>query len=313
MNKKLLIHLVIFIVAAVGIRMVLTKDKNVPQADPAQDSKITGIYCSSDGTLTDTMPVQSHRSYCIKSDAHTRSYFPNTEHEYSFSIVDDQGNTLKDFAITHTKPMHVIVVRTDLATFEHIHPEYNSSTGWFTFKNLTFYSEGTYRIFADFAPANSMKDPFGEPLVVTLHEDITVGATYKRQPLGGEEKTKKVDSHEVVMGTEDPLLSQRESMLAFSIYENGKPVNDLEEYLGALGHSVILKENTLDFIHAHPVEAEKDKGMVSFMVSFPDAGKYKIFTQFQRNGSVFTTDFVVSVADGSETPDTKEPMQHTLH
>ena len=78
-------------------------------------------------------------------------------------------------------------------------------------------------------------------------------------------------------------------------------MTDLEPYLGALGHSVILREGTLDFIHAHPVEevTAKQNGTVSFIVDFPEVGKYKVFTQFQRGGKVITTNFVVSVLKGS--------------
>ena len=50
------------------------------------------------------------------------------------------------------------------------------------------------------------------------------------------------------------------------------------------------------------------------MVDFPEAGKYKVFTQFQRAGKVFTTDFVVTVAQGtSSLDDTQKTMEHSVH
>lgn len=277
------------------------------------DQKATDVYCSPDGTLSATKPIQSHRSYCFKSDAAGATFTSTAPNAYAFSIVDDQGNTLKNFAITHTKPMHVIVVRKDLAYFQHLHPEYDPQAGTFSLKDLSFPADGQYRLFADFAPENGMKDSAGLTLPVTISEDLLVGSgTYQPQPLGSEAKTKTFDGIAVSLATHDPLVSGAESMLMFSLSKDGKPVTDLEPYLGALGHSVILRERTLDFIHAHPMEVASQNGTVSFMVTFPEAGKYKAFTQFQRGGKVFTTDFVVSVLEGAAQAPT-QGMDHSTH
>ena len=98
----------------------------------------SSVYCSPDGTLSTIKPIQSHRSYCVKSDASNKTFVANTPAEYSFSIVDDEAKTTKDFAITHTKPVHIIVIRKDLVYFQHLHPTYDANTGVFTLSNLTF-------------------------------------------------------------------------------------------------------------------------------------------------------------------------------
>lgn len=297
MKNKIIILGIIGVVVIGAILFIAVKtDNNSPVV------KNKSVYCSPDGTLTDTMPIQSHRSYCITSDSQGKTFSVNSPNEYSFSLVDDRGNTLKDFEITHTKKMHVIVARKDLAYFQHIHPDFNQSTGQFSFSNLTFPADGIYRIFADFAPAGGQKDAMGAPLPVTLSEDVPVGIgkNYTPQTLGSEEKVKIFNDYQVSLAY-GQLVSGKEVMLTFNLNQNGKPITDLQEYLGALGHSVILREGNLDFIHAHPVEDAKkpQTGRVSFMVDFPEAGNYKVFTQFQRDGKVFTTDFVVSVTKNS--------------
>lgn len=307
MKNKTLLFGIIAIVAIGGIALLATKNNSEKIGN-------AGVYCSPDGTLSNTKPIQSHRSYCLKTDSSGKTYVVNAPNEFSFSIVDDEGNTLKDFAITHTKPMHVIVVRRDLANFQHVHPEYDKRTGTFILKDLTFPTDGPYRIFADFAPEGGMKDPMGAPLVVTISENVSVGSNYTPQSIGSEEKKKTFDGHQINLVTNGALTTGMESMLTFNISQNGKQVTDLQEYLGALGHSVILREGTLDFIHAHPVGIQNQNGTVSFMVSFPEAGKYKVFTQFQRAGKVFVTDFVVSVAQGVNMPDMNAPgMDHSVH
>ena len=261
------------------------------------------IYCSADSKLSATQSIQSHRSYCIKPESTGGGYAPITPITYGFSIVDDQGNTLKDFQITHTKQLHLIVASKDLAYFQHVHPELNSQTGVFTMLGLTFPSKGPYRIFADFAAVEGQKGAKGMPLMATPWKDVIIGdeKSYTPALLGSEEKIKTFDGYQVTLGSYSPLQKGTEGMLTFDILQNGKKVTNLEPYLGSLGHSVILRERTLDFIHAHPVEdvSAKQNGTVSFMVDFPEAGKYKVFTQFQRGGKVITTDFVVSVAEGS--------------
>lgn len=295
-NKTILLTVIVFVVLLGAATAVFLKKT------PSANQKNV-VYCSSDGTLSATQSIQSHRSYCIKPGPTGGGYAPNAPKAYTFSIVDDQGSILKNFEITHTKLLHLIIVRKDLAYFQHVHPEFDQSTGQFTLSDLTFPADGEYRIFADFAAAGGQKDSSGMPLMATPSEDVLVGntANYTPQPIGSQEPSKTFEGHQVILSTGKTLESGAESMLTFDLKQNGKEITDLEPYLGALGHSVILREGNLDFIHAHPMEDVnvKQNGKVDFMVDFPEAGTYKVFSQFQRGGKVFTTDFVVSVAQGT--------------
>ena len=88
----------------------------------------------------------------------------------------------------------------------------------------------------------------------------------------------------------------------------GEPVADLQEYLGARGHVVVLREGTLDFIHAHPLEGAAASERVDFAVTFPREGTYKLFSQFQHDDRVLTSGFVASVAPGAGT----DTMDHSM-
>lgn len=305
------VHIVIAVVVIGGLAFGVSAIKN--HVSPIASTG--GTYCGPDGTFTDTMPIQSHRSYCLKSNAQEVAFSANTPTLYSFSIVDDQGNTTKDFEVTHTKQMHVIVVRKDLANFQHVHPDFDPGSGIFTLSNLKLPTDGEYRIFADFAPVGVQKDPMGMPLPVTISEDVKAGRSFVRQPIGSEEVAKTFGQYQASLATHGPITTGTEAMLMFSLKQNGKPVTNLEEYLGALGHSVVLREGTLDFIHAHPLEdaSTPQSGTVSFMVDFPQPGKYKVFTQFQHNGEVFTTDFVVNAVEGAEQSEMPGMMPGMTH
>lgn len=246
--------------------------------------------------------TESRSLYMIQSDAQGKAYVIHTPNTYTFSIVDERGSVLKDFSLTHTKLMHVIVARKDLAYFQHVHPEFDAGAGVFTLKDLVFPADGVYRIFADFVPGDTHKDAQGASVPVTLSEDVLVGVGthYIPQPIGSEEKTKIFNGYRITLLSDNPIVSGKETMLSFEIQDKGIPVIDLEPYLGALGHTVVLRENTLQFIHAHPMEHGEGSraSTVDFMVDFPESGTYKVFTQFQRAGKIITSDFVVSVIKG---------------
>lgn len=271
------------------------------------------IYCSTDGTLSETQSIQRHRSYCIKSNIASLNIQPNVPVSLSFSIVDDEGNTVKDFALVHDMLLHLIVVRKDLNSFQHLHPEIEASTGQFTLSDLTFPSSGPYRIFADFTPSNAQMGADGMPLGVTISEDVTVAGTYTAQAIGATERTKTFDGYEVTLTTSPESASTGMTMMSYTIKKDGKPITNLESYLAALGHSVVLKENTLDYIHAHAVQepTARQTGTIDFHVEFPLGGNYKTFTQFKHEGRVHTVEFVVPVNE-TETSTIPE-MDHGEH
>jgi hypothetical protein len=83
--------------------------------------------------------------------------------------------------------------------------------------------------------------------------------------------------------------------------EKHQVVTDLEPYLGAMAHFVIVSENTQDFLHAHPVGGIKTgSSVISTITNFPRAGIYKLWAQFQRQGQIVTVPYVLSVSAPEE-------------
>ena len=261
-------------------------------------------FLSTDGKLTNVKPSQKQRSYRIDSIATSVTFYPNKPQHYRFKVRDYEGNAVKEFDMVHEKIMHFIVVRKDLAEFQHLHPEFDSADGEFTLQDLTLPSDGPYRLFADFTPTASQTGQTGEKPPVTVYEDITVGNTtkYKPRPLGNPTTTKEVDGYIVTLSTGNAeLTSGAATELTFTIKEDKGPVVNLEPYLGAYGHAVILQEGSLNFIHAHPTAAVQPKdGAVKFMTTLPQQGTYKVFGQFQVDQKVITADFTLEAIAGGE-------------
>lgn len=305
--KKYLVFLLIA-VALIGIYVASTKYGKMMGSNSNSHGMTKGEPESGQQSI-----VQSHRTYKVVPTFDTKNVKPNEQVKVSYKIEDENNNVLKDFAVDHTKIMHFIAVRKDLQNFQHIHPELNKETGEFSI-DMKFPSDGPYKLFADFAPADGQKGPEGMILTASPSYDLTVGemGKYKAEEVSPDTSNKKtVNGYEVAYTFPQSMKSQDSVEFAVHVTKNSQPVTDLEEYLGAKAHAVILKKETLDFKHIHGTikgesangqammhEESNKKGFgpdITFTDSFAEPGIYKIFVQFQHEGKVITTDQVVEI------------------
>jgi hypothetical protein len=207
----------------------------------------------------------------------------------SVQVKNAAGQPVQDFDITHEKKMHLIVVSKDLNFFEHIHPEYKGN-GLFQVETK-LPAGGSYKLIADFTPHGSA------PLTQTTWVEAA-GAPAPAVPLTPDVSAEKtVDAQKVRLSFDKEPKAGEETMLTFTIRDakTGKPVTDLQPYLGAIGHVVILSSDTNDYLHVHPMDEGSTGPDAHFHTTFPHPGVYKIWGQFQRQGRVFTVPFVVRV------------------
>lgn len=207
-----------------------------------------------------------------------------------FRIVDERGETVRDFDVEHTRRMHVIVVRRDLAGFQHLHPTQNEDGSWSVALRLP--SAGSYRLFADFSHE-------GQP--ATLAGDIRVDGQADLQPLPPPAATAISDGGYEVRKQDSRARPGQEASLRFAISQDGQTVQT-EPYLGAAGHLVALREGDLAFLHVHPTEHGHGESKptphgepVAFAATFPTAGRYRLFLQFKHQGTVQTVAFTQEV------------------
>lgn len=284
MNRSMIVALIAVVVLAGGFYLYSSSQKG------KNDVQQTGGHGAPTG---DHQPVtQGTRSYEPEITSDTTNVRPNQPIKFSYKIKNDKGEILKNYEIAHEKIMHFIIIRKDLQEFQHLHPEFNQATGEFTV-NITFPTDGLYRVFPDFTPTedNPQKSP------VTVFHDMEVGdmSKYQAQAVVPDTTAKKtIGEYQIIYNLPAEVMMQKETIYSLSIEKSSQSVTDLQKYLGALGHSVILKEGTLDFIHTHAGETGTGP-KIEFSTTFPESGVYKIFTQFQHEGKVQTTDYTVKV------------------
>jgi hypothetical protein len=207
-----------------------------------------------------------------------RTARPGERFELAFRIADRRGATVRDFDVEHTKRMHLIVVRRDMTGFQHVHPTQGRDGTWSV--PVTLRTAGSYRVFADFSVG-------GKPY--TLADDLTVDGSVTSQALPAPVRSVDVDGLRVAL-TEGAAKAGAESELAFTVTRNGAPVA-IQDYLGAKGHLVALRQGDLAFLHVHP-----DENSLKFMATFPTAGNYRLFLQFKTDdGRLHTAAFTQEV------------------
>ncbi len=260
---------------------------------------------------------------------------------------------IDDLILDHNHLMHLYAIRQPgLDVVFHLHPE-PSGPGLFRLP-LPEMPAGTYRLYADIVH----EDGFPETLTSSL--TIAPGDTTKR-PLAGDDAagvTSSVDdSHDLGatfhlpdgcsmtwVNAKQPLRARQLHVFRFRLLDpQGRPSQDMQLYMGMLGHAAFVKTDFATFAHIHPdgsanmaaymmaqnaaanpnaqmnsmsdmpAMASGDNMMlnsssgepsransslpneVSFPYGFPQVGRYRIFVQMRRHGTVETAAFDAQV------------------
>jgi hypothetical protein len=216
----------------------------------------------------------------------------------AFRVLGPDGAPVSEYTPDHGEDLHLVAVRADLSGYQHVHPDLGADGTWRTPLSLT---PGTWHLVADTTPAAAGTD-------LALTADLQVAGTYDPRPLPAPAPVSEVDGYTVVLTGE--LAPGAESELSFSVSRDGRPVTDLQPYLGAYGHLVALREGDLEYLHVHPVEDEHVATApgphVGFAATAPSAGTYRLFLDFRHGDAVHTAAFTVQ-ATGTATD---EPAGH---
>ncbi|MGW7079341.1 hypothetical protein [Streptomyces sp. NPDC054866] len=239
----------------------------------------------------------SERGYTL--DLTTSRIDAGKREELRFTVVKDsagkagkdghgRGENVTAYEREHGKELHLIVASRDLTTYRHLHPTRAADGTWSTPVELP--EAGGYRVFADFKPAGAKEG-------LTLGADLAVAGKYtpKALPETGT-RASVVDGYEVSL--KGKLKPGKAADVTLNVEKNGRPVTDLQPYLGSYGHLVALRSGDLAYLHVHPTGEPGDGRTrpgpgVSFSASAPSVGSYRLFLDFKHEGKVRTAEFTV--------------------
>ena len=182
--------------------------------------------------------------------------------------------------------MHFIATREDLGTFTHVHPEPTGEPGELAVE-ITFPTPGRYIVNTEFRRQGQMDDVHQRQLVTvsgTAPEPVTLAAG---------PRVTIVDGIRVELGGEARVGEPSDLHFAFTDAATGRPVDDLQPFLAAAGHVVVMRADGSTFAHEH-AEVEDDRGRPVFAMpgqtfgpeldvhaEFDTPGTYRLWGQFR--------------------------------
>jgi hypothetical protein len=184
---------------------------------------------------------------------------------------------VSSLAVVHEKRLHVFLVGRDFGYFRHVHPA--EGTGG-TFDVGVPIPPGEYMVIADFLPAD------GTPqLIHRIIRSPGPRADVAVRPA----PPFAIENGVRIQPDVTDLVAERETPVVVSLThaDTGQPVRDLEPYLGAAAHLLIVSEDLTEAIHGHPDESVPTAS-VKFTLTLPRPGRYRGWLQFQRGGIVTT-------------------------
>jgi hypothetical protein len=232
----------------------------------------------------------------------------NEKVQLRFVISEPQtGARVKRFVVNHEKLFHLFIVSQDMADYQHIHPQLEGDGSFIV--ETVLPRAGLYKLHADFFPIGGTSQVIHRELMAAgygrardaqaAHPHLKPDATW----------TKTIDGMKVELvlgnGVDAPVAGAFVPLkYRLKDAQTGEPVRDLQPYLGAWGHTLILNADQSEYLHSHPtemlrggVEQANMRGgpEVEFGTMFPEAGDYRIWTQFQRGEKIVTVTFTIRV------------------
>jgi hypothetical protein len=264
-------------------------------------------------------PAASTDVYMVNLSTNPTTVEANKPFTLTVTILNGDGRTpVIEFDEIHTKLLHLILVSQDLTQFLHVHPDYQGD-GVFVLKDLVLPDAANYVVYADFTPTGDHQ--------TYVRNTLTVNSATDKQPsLVTSSREVTVGDLKITLGVESAFTAGTETRLKFHVSDvkTDADIDNLDEYLGAAGHLVIIDEANQIYIHTHPAGHDmadmsgmsdmatatpEMAGMVmpmhygpdlEFMTEFPSTGLWAMWLQVQYKGDVYTFPFVVEVTDNVE-------------
>jgi Cu+-exporting ATPase len=216
------------------------------------------------------------------------------------TVVDaESGEPVTNLTPSHEAWMHLIATREDLGTFTHVHPEPTGRPGELAV-DVTFPTAGSYVVNTEFRQRGEMNDVHQRQLVAVT------GTAPEPVELEAGPRTTVVDGVEIELGGEAVVGERSDLHFEFTDATTGKPVDDLQPFLAAAGHVVVMRADARTFAHEH-AEVEDARGRTVFALpgetfgpeldvhaEFDTPGVYQLWGQFRlADGDVLTVPFTV--------------------
>ncbi|HWQ14858.1 MAG TPA: hypothetical protein VNL77_18810, partial [Roseiflexaceae bacterium] len=209
------------------------------------------------------------------------------------------GLAVDDLAPHHEALLHLVVIDETGAAFEHLHPA-RESPGRFVAR-FTPARPGRHTAYIELARHESGTQVVARDFLVTGKETAAPPAP---PGLG----LREVDGLQIDVTSSVPApQAGRQAVLTFRLAAGGRPVADVQPWLGMAGHLIARSADGAVFSHVHAAEPPAPPGPlgqgtrygpeIRFVYTFPAPGYYHLWAQFQRDGRIVTVPLALDVAE----------------
>ena len=227
---------------------------------------------------------------------------PGTVAPVTLTLKTASGNPIapEDLIVTHTRPLHLLIIDPWLNDYQHVHPEPGARAGEWNFA-FTPRREGKYRVFADFTPVVTARGLYAST-------DVQIGksglpASFTLVMKHEESWVVERDGYRFVLvpGVQPVRAKVSVDLKLVVTRADGKPV-PMEPVMGAFAHLVAFDEARSGFAHLHPNEVnpltppDAVKPVLNFKIMIPAAGNYVIWSQLNLGGREVFVPFWFDVA-----------------
>jgi hypothetical protein len=277
----------VLLVTACGSTSPATSHESMPSmTPPAHSSGMAGMPMASGNGLSRS--VNGYTLHLIKPEM---PGMKGMAAPLQFTITKS-GRPVTAFDPEQTKLMHFYLIRSDLTGFQHLHPTMNAEGVW-SITPATL-AAGSYRIYVQFVPHASST---GEALVLSAPLSMAGSGAQMMKPIPAEATAATVDGYTVTLsGTPKAGV---ESELELTVTKGGNPVTNLQPYLATFAHVTAIRAGNLAFAHLHPDGGPATGNGGPTLIAhadLPEAGKYRMFIQFQTDGILHTAAVTITVS-----------------
>jgi hypothetical protein len=264
--------------------------------------------CGGSSSSTPSAPtIQAARTFQLAGFTPAGAVTAGKPVTVSFTIQQPNGQPLTSYKTgggPHTG-VHLIIVRSDLASIIHKHPPI--AAGGKLRQQVVFPKPGTYRVVVDAYPNTS-----GPQRNFQLFQTIHVAGSAVAEKLPPFKPEVDVDGYRVRINGTPKLKAIQAGFLTITVTgPNGKPARFTPWY-GALAHAIFFRAGSLDYFHTH-VCAPDATGCTSTLgatsvagssttpgrlrvgVLVPVAGTWRLFLQTDADGHIITAPFTLKV------------------
>jgi hypothetical protein len=281
-----------------GLRLLPT-GTNLSHMDFRVDPKAGNVLEFCDPLNPQFIPVVAARSPVTMSIATGEPATSGREARAVVTLKTGSGKpvTPDDLMVTHTRPLHLLIIDPSLADYQHVHPAPTGRAGEWAFSFVP-RATGAYRIFADFTPAAT-----GRGLYASVDLNVTGAATVAGLPPAGAGSTQRDGIVFALSAAQEPVRSGQPIDLRFAMKRLDGGSIALEPIMGAFAHLVAFDQARSGFAHLHPAEADLSKRpdakapTLNFKLTIPRAGHYVVWAQVNLGGTETFVPFDLAVTD----------------